>query len=306
MTRPRKQAVRHGYVVVDKPAGWTSHDVVARVRRIVNEKRVGHAGTLDPAAVGVLPIAVGNATRTIEYLAEADKSYLADLTFGRTTDSADIEGQITSISEPVTLTRADVELALKAFRGKQLQRPPMHSAIKIDGQTLYQLARKGEVVDVPQREIEITALELVHWDSLVARILVRCSKGTYIRSLARDIGEMLGTGAFLSRLVRTRVGGFDLADAWSLQDLAKQVEGGGWSGIALHPDVAMLDYPALILGSFERVDWLLGRQVGITGGNGVVRVYDQEGLWLGVGHCYPELWLMKPVKVVHPFAQETQ
>lgn len=300
MTRPRKPAVRHGYVVIDKPAGWTSHDVVARVRRIVDEKRVGHAGTLDPAAVGVLPIAIGNATKTIEYLADADKTYIADITLGRTTDSFDIEGTLIEVRDTTQLSRGEVERALTQFRGPQLQRPPMHSAIKIDGQPLYERARKGEEIEVPSRPVIISSLKLLEWNSPVARVEIRCSKGTYVRSLARDIGELLGTGAFLSRLVRTRVGGFDILDATSLTTLDKSIQQGHWDTVSWHPDVAMLGHPALILNASDRDDWLFGRTLQSSGAKGIVRVYDSSGHWLGVGEAGDANGQVRPVKVV-PF-----
>jgi tRNA pseudouridine55 synthase len=298
MTRPRKPATHHGYVVIDKPAGWTSHDVVARVRRIVNEKRVGHAGTLDPVAVGVLPVAIGNATRTIEYLAEADKTYIADITLGITTDTADIEGKVTSIADAEHVQLPDIERVLDRFRGPQFQVPPMHSALKVDGQPLYERARRGEVLDIPARPIVILSLLLLDWTSPVARVEVRCSKGTYIRSLARDIGEMLGTGAHLSRLVRTQVGGFRIDDAMSLESLASSIERGNWDRISVHPDVAMLDHDALVLDESAREDWLFGRDVPADGATGTVRVYDANGTWLGVGHVAEDSKTVRPVKVV--------
>jgi tRNA pseudouridine55 synthase len=299
MTRPRKPATHHGYVVIDKPAGWTSHDVVSRVRRIVGEKRVGHAGTLDPAAVGVLPVAVGNATRTIEYLAAADKTYIADITFGVVTDSADIEGTVMATTDASHLTREDVESVAGLFVGEQLQIPPMHSAIKIDGTPLYQLARQGERVDIPAREISITRLDVLKWNLPTLRIELDCSKGTYVRSLARDIGEKVGTGAYLSKLVRTRVGRFQLRDALSLEELETSLQGRGWNSTALHPDVAMLDCPAIVLTDPERIDWFQGRQVPAYGATGVVRVYDATGNWLGIGRLDPDTAMMRPAKVVH-------
>jgi tRNA pseudouridine55 synthase len=299
MTRPRKPATHHGYVVIDKPAGWTSHDVVARARRIVGEKRVGHAGTLDPAAVGVLPVAVGSATRTIQYLGEADKTYIADITFGVVTDSADIEGKVTCVNDTSHLTLAVVESVVESFAGEQAQVPPMHSAIKIGGKPLYHLARQGEKVDIPARQVTIYRLDILQWDPPTLRVVVDCSKGTYIRSLARDIGERAGGGAYLSKLVRTRVGRFQLEDAISLDQLALAMQEGEWERVARHPDVALVDHAAIVMSAEEQADWSFGRQVPAYGATGTVRVYDATGNWLGVGVLDPDTAMVRPVKVVH-------
>jgi tRNA pseudouridine55 synthase len=305
MTKPRKPATHHGYIVIDKPGGWTSHDVVARVRRIVGERRVGHAGTLDPAATGVLPVAVGLATRTIEYLANADKGYLADFTFGITTDSADGDGVVQDRRDPSHLDRTAVESAIREFVGPLQQVPPMHSAIKIDGTPLYDLARKGQTVELPARAIAIHAINVVHWHPPTVRVHVRCSKGTYVRSLARDIGDRMGTGAYLSRLVRTSVGRFGLDVAMTLDELALAMERDEWRQVRVEPDVAMLDYDAVVIAGNQIVDWACGRPVPADGAEGVVRVYDADGKWRGVGNVEPDTALVKPVKVIHPGQAES-
>jgi len=161
-----------GYLIVDKPAGWTSFDVVARARRLLGERKVGHAGTLDPAATGVLPLAVGSATKTLEYLAGSSKSYLAEVTFGVETDSQDIDGVVTAVRDASGLPAERVEAALAGFRGDLAQIPPMHSAIKIGGQRLYDLARRGEEIDRPPRPVTIHRLELVGWAPPVATLSV--------------------------------------------------------------------------------------------------------------------------------------
>ena len=298
MAKSRPPATHHGYVSIDKPGGWTSHDVVARVRRIVNERRVGHAGTLDPAATGVLPVAIGNATRTIEYLAEVDKSYLADITFGIRTDSADADGTVIDQQVCPDVSVATLDDVLELFRGEQQQIPPMHSAIKVDGRPLYELARQGKSVERMARTVTIHAIDIVDWRAPVLRIHVKCSKGTYIRSLARDLGDALGCGAYLSRLVRTRVGGFGLADSLTLDALADAMRHGAWDRIRWEPDVAMLDRPALILTESGHDDWILGRPVALNGTEGIVRVYDAGGQWRGVGRAGAG-WV-KPVKVILP------
>lgn len=301
MGRSRRQAVRHGYVVIDKPAQWTSHDVVARVRRIVGERRVGHAGTLDPAAVGVLPLAVGLATRTVEYLSNATKAYRAWIRFGMTTDSADGDGEVTSRSDPSGLTLATIEEVLEPFRGEISQRPPMHSAIQVDGKRLYELARKGMEIDVQPREITIHDLQVVDWTSPDLCIDVECSKGTYIRALARDIGEAAGTGAYLSQLTRTRSGPFTLADALSLDDFERSLRERGWESVSFPPDHVLRDLDPLILRPDQVTDWGHGKPVGIDSVVGItatVRAYDAHGNWLGIGETDSQAMTVRPVKVI--------
>lgn len=298
MSTSRRQAQRHGYIVIDKPAGWTSHDVVAAVRRIVGERRVGHAGTLDPAAVGVLPVAVGLATRTVEYLASATKGYRAEITFGVETDSADGDGRVISQREATSLGDADVRSLLAGFLGTSLQRPPAHSAIKVGGKRLYNLARQGMPVEVAKRPVTFYQLDLLSWIPPVLTADIECAKGTYIRSLARDLGEAAGTGAYLSHLVRTRSGPFTLSDALELATLSEALAGHGWSRLAFHPDWALLDCESVFL-SPELVDrWRHGLSFSVPGClSGPVRVYDGIGGWLGVGEAFPETGMVEPQKV---------
>lgn len=290
-------ADRNGYLALDKPRGWTSHDVVARVRRIVGVRRVGHAGTLDPAATGVLPIAVGTATRTIEYLAEASKTYLADVTLGIETDSYDAEGQVVSQIDASHMTQDVVEEHLAAFRGPINQIPPMHSAIHVNGQRLYDLARQGKTIDRAPRQITIHRLEIRAWRAPVVTLLVECSKGTYVRSLAHDLGGALGVGGMLSSLVRTRSGPFHLRDAVTLEVLEQRIGVQPWSAIAYHPDVAVQHLPAATLSADQSRRWHMGQTVETQlTPSGTYRVYDESGTWVGMG--FVEVGL-KPVKVVN-------
>ncbi|MBA3378084.1 MAG: tRNA pseudouridine(55) synthase TruB [Chloroflexota bacterium] len=301
MARHRRQAVRHGYIIVDKPAGWTSHDVVARVRRLVGERRVGHAGTLDPAAVGVLPVAVGLATRTVEYLADSSKAYRAWITFGITTDSADRDGMITSISDPSNLSLDVISAALDVFQGEIFQRPPMHSAIKVEGKRLYELARSGVEIDVEPRPVTIHDLRIVDWTSPVLCIDVECSKGTYIRSLARDLGAAVETGAHLSHLVRTRSGPFDISNAVTLNELEHLLAQMTWDQVAYHPDWSMQHLTALVLGPEQAIDWGHGKPVcldTLDDLTSIIRAYDAQGRWLGAGDYDPAAGTVKPVKVI--------
>lgn len=293
----RRHANMHGYVVIDKPAGWTSHDVVAKVRRILDERRVGHAGTLDPAAVGVLPIAVGLATRTVEYLASSTKSYRADVTFGIETDSGDVDGTVTHVADVTHLTRSAVEPLLQAFHGPQMQAPPMHSAIKVGGKRLYELARQGGEIDVPSREVTIHSLALVDWRPPTMTIDVTCSKGTYIRSLARDLGKRMGTGAYLSHLVRTRTGPFTLDDVVSIDDLGGLRNSLGWGGLAFHPDWVLQGMIAVVVDGEDARSWAMGQTVQQQSVvSGTVRVYDAEGTWLGIGVADGDG--LRPTKVI--------
>lgn len=279
----------HGVVIVDKPAGWTSHDVVARVRRLTRERRVGHAGTLDPAATGVLPVLVGDATKVVEFLSDARKGYLAEITLGVETDSYDIDGAVTAIHEGELPDRAVIESTLDQFRGPIDQMPPMHSAIKVGGERLYEAARRGEVVERVLRRVTFHRLDLVDWQAPVITVDVACSKGTYIRALAHDLGQALGTGAYLSNLVRTWTGPFRIEEAWTLTDLEAALTddpADEWASLAIHPDTILQDWPAIVVADADRTSWLQGRAVAgppLTDDTGV-RAYDTDGEWLGIGH----------------------
>ena len=208
-----------GIIIVNKPEGWTSHDIVAKLRRILGERRIGHGGTLDPMATGVLPVFVGRATRAVEFMENADKEYVAALRLGISTDTQDITGNILS-EKPVTADREAVEAALEAFRGEIEQLPPMYSAIKVDGKKLYEYARKGAEIERKTRKITIHELELLGQREDGDYLLrVVCSKGTYIRALCSDIGDALGCGGTMSSLVRTRAGAYRIDDAHAMEDI---------------------------------------------------------------------------------------
>lgn len=223
-----------GVVVVHKPGGITSHDVVARLRRLYRTKRVGHTGTLDPLATGVLVVCLGQATRIVEYLTATEKEYIAEVTFGVTTDSEDVSGQVRTERDTSGVTAAQVAAILPEFRGQITQIPPMVSAVHHAGKRLYELARKGIEVERAPRPVTIHALELLDFTPgarAQATLHVVCSTGTYIRTLAADIGSRLlhdGTplGGMMHSLIRTRVGGYTLAEAHTLEDLAAQQEAG--------------------------------------------------------------------------------
>ena len=209
-----------GLLNVNKPPGPTSHDIVARVRRLLPRKtKVGHAGTLDPFAAGVLVVCVGPATRLADYVQAAPKRYLAEVTLGATSTTGDTEGEIVPAAGAAAPPEADVCRVLREFVGEIQQVPPAHSAVHVDGKRAYELARKGEAVDMPPRTVRIDAVELVRFDWPVLEIDVKCGSGTYIRSLARDIGEALGTGGYCSKLTRTEIGDFHLTGATAIDDI---------------------------------------------------------------------------------------
>ena len=208
----------NGIVIVDKPQDWTSQDVTARLRRVFNTRRIGHGGTLDPMATGVLPVFVGRATRGVEFFEHAEKTYEATLLLGTTTDTEDISGTVLEQKE-VHISETDFLSILPRFRGKIMQVPPMYSALKINGQKLVDLARKGKTVERQPREIEIFQLDCVDFSGNSARLRVRCSKGTYIRTLCKDIGEALGCGGCMAALRRVQAGDYSIGEAVPLQVL---------------------------------------------------------------------------------------
>lgn len=276
-----------GFLNLDKPKGWTSHDCVARVRRLLRQKRVGHAGTLDPAATGVLPIAIGRATRLLQYL-PSDKAYRATIRFGVMTSTDDLEGEVLQ-SSPVMLTLEQVQPHLPGFVGQIVQIPPRYSAIQVQGQRLYDLARRGEAVEVPARTVQVYRIDVVEWRShpdypeLVVDIA--CGSGTYIRSIARDLGDVLGVGATLASLQRTMSSGFDLSQSITLEDLAQQVDGD--RPRLIPPLQAIQHLPAMALVPESARRWCLGQRLGPVDypgqAPGIYRIYSQEGQFLGIG-----------------------
>ena len=208
----------NGIVIVDKPQGWTSQDVTARLRRVYATRRIGHGGTLDPMATGVLPVFVGRATRGVEFFEHAEKTYETLLLLGRTTDTQDVTGA-TLAEKPVHLSPADIEKVLPRFRGDILQVPPMYSALKVNGKKLYELARKGQEVERQPRPITVFELTNLDFDGTRLSLRVKCSKGTYIRTLCQDIGDALGCGGCMEALRRVRAGEYGIEDAVPLEQL---------------------------------------------------------------------------------------
>ena len=277
----------NGILIIDKPAGWTSMDVCARLRGMFHEKRVGHAGTLDPMATGVLPVFIGRATRAVQFAAESDKEYIAGLRLGVITNTQDTTGEVLE-ERPVDVTGERLWAALGQFTGDILQVPPMYSAIKVGGKKLYELARKGKEVERAPRPVTIRALGLLGWPDAGEDFSLRvvCSKGTYVRTLCHDIGQALGCGGCMSSLRRVKAAGFTLEDAVTLETVQAAVDRGeeeslllpvdeyfarnGWkAGVTVRPDA-------------EKV-LRCGGQVATPGMEMECRVYSESGEFLGLG-----------------------
>ena len=273
----------NGVLVLDKPQDWTSHDVVARVRRLLHERRVGHGGTLDPMATGVLPVFVGRATRAVEFAMEGEKEYLAGLRLGVVTDTQDITGTVLTQCTVQDMHQA-LDQILDRFQGEILQVPPMYSAIKIKGQKLYELARKGVEVERQPRPVTIHSLELVEMESQRDFVLrVRCSKGTYVRTLCHDIGQALGCGGTMYALRRTRAGGFGEGEAVTLEALAQAVEAGEGERLLLPVDRCFARLPALTVDARARERIRNGASFPWDAPPGRWRVYGPDGEFLMVG-----------------------
>ena len=286
----------HGVLVIAKPAGPTSHDVVALVRRLASTRRIGHGGTLDPFASGVLPLFLGGATRLVEYHLADDKAYRATICFGANSNTDDLDGELTPVDGPAP-TRQEALAAFETFLGPQEQRPPDYSAVQVGGRRAYAMARAGEAVDLPARSVRIHALDLLEWDGTdparpIAIVDVRCSAGTYVRALARDLGARLGCGAYLGALVRTASGPFTLDAARSLDELRDAAAAAGPEGVRallLPSDTGLDALPSVALTDPEIADALQGRFVRPAGGlrgtseDAPLRLVNAEGLIVGMG-----------------------
>ena len=273
----------NGIIIVDKPSGWTSQDVAAKLRGVFHERRIGHGGTLDPMATGVLPVFVGRATRAAEFMESAQKEYIAGLRLGMTTNTQDTSGE-TLQTAPVCVTRQELEAALKQFTGPIEQIPPMYSAIKIGGKKLYELARKGQEIERKPRPVTIYALELLDGDGADWTIRVRCSKGTYVRTLCHDIGAALGCGGCMSSLRRTMAGGFTLRQAVTMPELLKFAEENDPQTLLMPVDALFAQHPALIVTMGQAARIRNGADVRDRSfADGTYRVYAEDGNFLMLG-----------------------
>lgn len=281
-----------GIVNVLKPPGMTSHDVISFLRKMYGIKRIGHAGTLDPAAAGVLPVAVGQATRLIEYMSNFDKKYRAELTLGISTDTGDDTGRVIHSASFTMPTWNQLEVTLHSFLGEINQTPPMYSAIKIGGKKMYELARDGIVIERQSRSVFIKDISLLRITDDKFVFDVTCSKGTYIRTLCSDIGEKIGCPAVMSFLVRMRVGNLPIHTARTLEEIAKGPLN------ALLPADTGLDYMAKVeLKEQEAHDFKQGKSLKYNSPDGLLRIYDHQNLFIGIGRC-SDSSILSPIKVL--------
>jgi len=289
-----------GILVLDKTAGVTSFDAVSLVRRRLGLERVGHAGTLDPDATGVLPMLLGEATKLMPYLADQDKEYVAELRLGVTTDTGDLSGRVQATATVPVLSREQVQEACRPFVGRIKQVPPMYSAVHHGGRRLYELAREGVEVPRDPREVVVHAIEVEDVGSGTAGIRVVCGKGTYVRTLAVDIGAALGCGAAIARLTRTRVGPFALADAVSWAALAEEPTAALWARVR-PAEAALAGWPLVRLDARAAAQFAHGQPVAGTppvGPGTLVRVHDADGRLLGVGEVI-DGQRTRPVRMLH-------
>lgn len=273
----------NGIFIIDKPAGFTSHDVVARMRRILSERRVGHGGTLDPMATGVLPVFAGRSTHGAAYVQDGGKRYLARLRLGVVTDTQDTTGQVLE-RRPVRCGAREIEAALTRFRGEIVQIPPMYSAVSVGGVRLYRLARQGVEVERPPRTVRVDALTL--GDEVGENeyeLTIDCSKGLYVRTLIADLGEALGCGAAMSALRRLRAGPFSIENALTLEEAAELAARGELEKRALSADLLFSEYPALCLSAQSERAAKNGARFPAELPDGACRLYGEDGTFLGPG-----------------------
>lgn len=280
-----------GFLNLNKAKDFTSHDCVAKVRRILKMKRVGHAGTLDPAAVGVLPIALGQATRLLQFLPQA-KAYRATIRLGVCTTTDDLEGEVLVSQSAAHVDLETVKTALKAFQGKIQQIPPNYSAIQVQGQRLYDLARQGKEIEVTAREVEIYGIQILEWrsgDFPEIDVEIACGPGTYIRAIARDLGQILQTGGTLASLLRTASSGFRLGDSLKLETVEQQQQQNTLQPIP--PQVALQHLEAIVLPTPLARRWCQGQRIDLCKDlpdrvpetENPLRVHHEEGSFLGIG-----------------------
>ncbi|MCX7714614.1 MAG: tRNA pseudouridine(55) synthase TruB [Clostridia bacterium] len=286
-----------GVIVVNKPAGKTSHDIVSFMRRLTGVKKVGHTGTLDPGATGVLPICIGRATKAADMLTFSDKRYVAELILGMTTDTQDSEGEVLSECE-VTVREDDIKTVIGKFVGEIKQKPPMYSAIKHNGKKLYELARSGIEVERKERTIFIYSLNILDIDMKCGKVTIDvcCSKGTYIRTLCEDIGMALGCGAYMNMLKRIKSGMFEIEKSHTLDELVRLKDEGRLSDVLVPVDELFFEYPKLFVDEWQKTKIINGMRIvkdGLTEG-GLYRVYDEETHFLCVSKvCEGKLVLDK-------------
>jgi tRNA pseudouridine55 synthase len=290
-----------GILNVDKPSGITSHDVVDAVRRMAGQRKVGHAGTLDPMATGVLLVCLGQATRVAQYLMAGHKRYRATIVLGVETDTYDADGEIVRSGGRTDLAPDEIEAELARFVGRIDQVPPMYSALKREGQPLHKLARQGIVVEREPRSVEVSEIVLLDWTPPSLIVEVACSPGTYIRSLAHDLGRQIGSGGHLAALVRLRSGRFTLEESVSLERLEEAFRHGEEAAYLLPADEALLDWPAMIVGARNAQRIRQGQAVvgepPAGSGTALCRAYSLDGDFLAIMAYHPASKRWRPKKV---------
>ena len=277
-----------GILSIDKPYGITSMDIVRRIKQASGQRRVGHGGTLDPIATGVVPVCLGQATRMMEYLIDGTKEYRTVIELGISTDTYDALGQVTSKEDPSDVTLTDIEQALESFKGVIQQVPPMYSALKQQGKRLYELARAGIEVERKPRSVEVFRIDLLEWSSPLVTVEVGCGRGFYVRSLAYDLGLALGCGGHLKSLVRLRSGAFQISHAVSLSDMEQKFEDGSWSDEVHPPDAVLYKMRAAVV-SRRNEDMIKhgraltpGLRIPVAAPHERCRVYSVDGRFLAV------------------------
>ena len=297
----------NGLLIINKPKGYTSHDVVNVLRKKLNTKKIGHTGTLDPNATGVLQVLVGTATKVSKYLVEHEKTYVATIKLGKKTDTGDVEGKI--IEEDSNLGDIDkneVEEVIKSFLGKQSQIPPMYSAIKVDGKKLYEYAREGKTVERKARNVQIFSIEILEMNLPRVRMSVHCSKGTYIRTLCHDIGAMLGCGGCMEKLLRTKVGVFELQDTLKLAEIDALAKAGDVEKKINSVDELFEDYTKVwttpefdvVVHNGNRVKKRMFQEK-LPANTERLRVYDSKSEFIGIYEFSKERGDFKPVKMFY-------
>ena len=293
----------NGILNIDKPANYTSMDVVRTVKRLTGAKKVGHAGTLDPLATGVLPICIGQATRLVDHMVSGGKIYQGDITLGVTTDSFDSDGNIIFTQDASGVTKSDFESALQKFVGELEQLPPMYSAIKYQGKRLYQLARQGINIERDPRKVNVFRLCTIDWAPPIAKIEVECGRGFYIRALAHDIGQELQCGAHLSKLIRLKGGSFELASSISLTKLETLAFSGSWIDFLAPPDAGAKDLPSIVIDNNAEKMLTNGQSIPARLSEITTehlesrRVYSTDGRFLAIVRYDRPLSHWKPTKV---------
>ena len=293
----------HGIISINKPFGITSTQAVREIKRSSKQEKVGHSGTLDPTAVGVLPICIGQGTRVVENIMEFKKEYIGTIRFGISTDSFDSMGTILKISNINNISKKIIEENLKNFHGEIKQTPPMFSALKNKGKRLYDIARSGKSIHLTPRNVSVSKIKLIEWNPPNAKILVQCSKGFYMRSLAQDLGSILNVGAHLSYLVRKSVGPFKIDESITLSDAVECFKENNWNKYLLNPDFALEKIHSTILDAINENKMKTGQTMSLALSlekyelGDQVRAYDYKGNFLGILSKVSKNGIWKPHKV---------